>query len=133
MVSLPAGQTKPGAADAAGACSSVAPSAPAVIRELRPSLTLLFIGNSSCGGEWLTGSGGPVNRAPEVSVVPRAVLKWTLVLRQTSWTEVVGPVRVRIGRVTVACGLRGGGGPLRGRRSGGLGGEPVEGVTGLAQ
>src|SRR5690348_16431601 len=49
--------------------------------------------NSSCGGEWLTGSGGSVNRAPEVSAVPRAVLKWTLVLRQTSWTEVVGPVR----------------------------------------
>ena len=48
MVSLPAGHTKPGLADAAGACSSVAPRAPAVIRELRPSLTVLFIGNSSC-------------------------------------------------------------------------------------
>src|SRR5690349_23507260 len=129
MVSLPAGQTKPGAADAAGACSSVAPSAPAVIRELRPSLTLLFIGNSSCGGEWLTGSGGSVNRAPEVSAVPRAVLKWTLVLRQTSWTEVVGPVRAGAAARLSHVDSGGPRGPRAGRGSGGLGGEPVEGVT----
>ena len=43
MLSLPEGQMKPGFADAAGACTSAAPSAPAVSSELRPSLMVLFI------------------------------------------------------------------------------------------